>query len=117
VSDADDVHAAATARAVALASGDEAALRRLLHPLFGWVSHRGDVFDLAGYLAANVDTGRWESQRLDDVDVVVTGRTAVLRCVAVDIVDGAEFRMPMTQVWVRADGWRCLAGHAGPLLD
>jgi hypothetical protein len=23
--------------------------------------------------------------------------------------------MPMTQVWVRvADGWQCLAGHAGP---
>jgi hypothetical protein len=28
-----------------------------------------------------------------------------------------EFRMPMTQVWVRADGrWQCLAGHAGPRL-
>ena len=28
-----------------------------------------------------------------------------------------EFRMPITQTWVRGDtGWVCLAGHAGPRL-
>jgi hypothetical protein len=32
--------------------------------------------------------------------------------------EAEEFRMPMTQVWVRASsGWRCLAGHAGPRLS
>ncbi len=54
------------------------------------------------------------------MDVVVTGDTAVLYAEVTDLVvavDGrpAQFRMPMTQVWVRmAEGWRCLAGHAGP---
>ena len=47
-------------------------------------------------------------------------RTAVLRCQVVDRFDRGhgpeEFRMPMTQVWVRHDDgrWVCLAGHAGP---
>jgi hypothetical protein len=55
--------------------------------------------------------------------VAVVGDTAVLRCTAVDTVDvggtGPQtFTMPMTQTWVRTqDGWRCLAGHAGPRLD
>ena len=56
---------------------------------------------------------------LEGVEVVVTGDTAVLRADVVDVVVVADrpgtFRMPVTQVWVRADGgWRCLAGHAGP---
>jgi hypothetical protein len=48
--------------------------------------------------------------------------TAVLRCTVVDTVDRGhgpqEYRMPMTQVWVRTEQdtgrWVCLAGHAGP---
>ena len=45
----------------------------------------------------------------------------MLRCQVVDEVDRAtgieEFRMPMTQVWVRHDDrWVCLVGHAGPVL-
>ncbi|HEY2296284.1 MAG TPA: hypothetical protein VGH43_01045 [Jatrophihabitans sp.] len=55
-------------------------------------------------------------------DVVVVGDTAVLHAHVVHVVQsgaGAQaFRMPMTQVWVREGvGWRCLAGHAGPLTD
>lgn len=119
MSDAGEVLAAAEARAAALANGDATALRALLHPRFGWVSHRGEVFDRAAYLAVNTGGRRhWQRQRLDGAEVIVTADAAVLRCRAVDEVDGETFRMPMTQVWVRgADGWRCLAGHAGPLIE
>jgi hypothetical protein len=46
---------------------------------------------------------------------------AVLTAVVVDRVrrGGREetFRMRLTQTWVRsAEGWQCLAGHAGPRL-
>ena len=53
----------------------------------------------------------------------VVGDTAVLRAEVTDVVvseDGEPeaFTMPMTQVWVReGQGWRCLAGHAGPRLS
>ena len=42
VSDEDDVLAAALERGAALAGKDEHRLSRLLHPRFGWVSHRGE---------------------------------------------------------------------------
>ena len=64
----------------------------------------------------------WRAQRLAGTQVDVVGDTAVLRAEVTDVVVGEEnelatFRMPMTQVWVRAGGdWRCLAGHAGPRL-
>jgi hypothetical protein len=116
----DEVLAAATARADALARADPDALRAHLHPLFGWTSHRGDTFDRDTYVRRN--TGgevRWHGQALADVRVVVVGDTAVLRCTAVDRieVDGRPevFHMPMTQTWVRSGGnWLCLAAHAGP---
>jgi hypothetical protein len=129
----EEVLAAARARADALASGDRELLARLLHPDFRWTSHLGEHLDLAAYLAAN--TGgrlRWSSQRLEQPEVVVDGDTAVLRCTVVDRVEPVEpvepvddrdaapedFRMPMTQVWVRREGrWQCLAGHAGPRHD
>ncbi|MFY9913243.1 MAG: hypothetical protein WAK18_01145 [Nocardioidaceae bacterium] len=53
---------------------------------------------------------------------MVAGDTAVLYAEAIGVVlaNGdvpTTFRMPMTQVWVRQRGdWRCLTGHAGPLL-
>ena len=123
MTDRDEVLAAATRRARALAESDEPALRELLHPRFGWISHRGASFDLENYLSANV-TGeiRWQAQELRDVGVTVVGDTAVLRCLVVDqVIAGAgraeTYVMPMTQIWVRADHrWRCLGGHAGPRL-
>lgn len=115
-----DVRAAAERRASALAAGDEGALRALLHPDFGWTSHTGEQFDRESYLASNIG-GRnvWHAQALEGVSVTVAGDTAVLRCTVTDDVTTADgrdrFRMPMTQTWVRStDGWRCLAGHAGP---
>jgi len=115
----DAVLAAAVARADALARGDADALRARLHPLFGWTSHRGDVFDRETYVRRNTGGDvRWHGQALEDVRVVVVGDTAVLRGTAVDRIeaDGPQvFRMPMTQTWIRSgDGWLCLAGHAGP---
>ncbi len=48
--------------------------------------------------------------------------TAVLCTEVTDLIDlpagRTEFRMPMTQTWLRDAGrWRCLAGHAGPRRD
>ncbi len=117
-----EVLEAARRRADALASGDPDGLRQLLHPLFRWVSQTGERFDRDSYVASNTGgTNRWASQQLSQVDVVAHDKTAVLRCQVVDEVDRGqgieEFRMPMTQVWVRAeDRWVCLVGHAGPAL-
>ncbi|MFN8074896.1 MAG: nuclear transport factor 2 family protein [Kineosporiaceae bacterium] len=123
MTDADDVLAAARARAAALAHRDEAALLDVLHEDYLWSSHRGTVQDRASYVEGNL-RGRitWLRQDLDDAHVAVVGDTAVLRCVARDLVDLGEgpvtFTMPVTQTWVREAGrWRCLAGHAGPRLD
>jgi hypothetical protein len=50
------------------------------------------------------------------------GDTAVLRTVVTDVVvdaeaEDAEFRMPVTQIWICNHGtWQCLARHAGPRL-
>lgn len=124
--EADQVLAAACARAAALAAGDGTTLRRLLHPDFGWVSHLGEVFDRDGYVAANTVAGgaRWQAQRLEQPQVHVVGDAAVLRCTVVDVITGVDgepvrARMPMTLTWVRdeTNGWVCLAGHAGPRLD
>ncbi|MGN6574574.1 MAG: nuclear transport factor 2 family protein [Nocardioides sp.] len=111
---------AAAERACALAAADAGALTDLLHEEFRWTSHLGETFGREDYVRRNtVGPVRWESQRLDDVDVVVVGEVAVLRAEVSDTVAGGDgpetFRMPMTQVWILDGGrWRCLAGHAGP---
>jgi hypothetical protein len=121
VGDEQDVLAAARERAAALARGkDPVALRRLLHPRFVWTTHAGVRMDLDAYLSGGGGS-RWLGQTLVDPVVTVVGDTAVLVCVVVDEVDrgrGPEtYRMPMTQTWVRTgEGWRQLAGHAGPRL-
>ena len=120
VDTSEEVLEAARRRADALATGDQHALRRLLHPQFRWVSHTGERFDRDSYVDASTDAGRDPARpaRMDlsDVDVVTHDRTAVLRCEVVESSDGIEqLRTPMTQVWVRYDdGWVCLAGHTDP---
>lgn len=110
------------ARAEALARRDGEALRAVLHPGFVWTSHRGEVFDREGYVAANSGPrSRWVAQGLHDVRVTVVGSTAVLVGLVVDEWTGGKgaevYRMPLTQTWVReGEGWLCLAGHAGPLV-
>lgn len=117
------VIAAAEARAVALAIGDSDALMGLLHPAFRWTSHTGETYHRLDYIARNTrGTVRWRSQQLLEVDVTVVGDAAVLHAEVLDVVTSggadATFRLPMTQVWVRQDnGWRCLAGHAGPARE
>lgn len=117
------VVAAAEERASALAAGDVVRLLELLHEDFTWTTHLGETYDRSAYVRRNTGGHTvWRSQELSEVRVVVVGDTAVLRAEVSDVVasgtGGDEtFRMPMTQVWVRADGrWRCLAGHAGPRL-
>ncbi|GAA4929842.1 hypothetical protein HD597_004271 [Nonomuraea thailandensis] len=117
------VVAAARERAAALAARDPERLRRSLHPRFHWTSHAGERFDRDGYVSANTAGAlAWQGQSLTEVEVVVCGRAAVLRCVVADDVTTGEgervtFRMPVTQTWVEEEGrWLCLAGHAGPRL-
>jgi ketosteroid isomerase-like protein len=113
---------AARARAAALAGADADALTRLLHEDFRWTSHTGELFDRDSYMAANTGTTtRWSSQGLGNPEILVVGDTAVLRALVTDEIRDASgvrlYRMPMTQVWVRThEGWKCLAGHAGPLI-
>jgi hypothetical protein len=122
VNQADEVLRLAEVRAAALVEGEPDRLRRLLHPEFQWTSHRGERYDRESYVLANTRELRWLKQRLEDPEVTVIGDTAILLCTVSDTVlrDGQEagFRMPMTQVWVRAHRtWVMLAGHAGPALD
>ena len=119
-----EVRQAAEARAVALASGDSEALRELLHEDFRWTTHVGQVFDRDEYIRRNAEgVTVWRSQTLGASEVMIVGETAVLLTVVTDVVvdadqKDAEFRMPVTQVWVRTRGtWQCLAGHAGPRLS
>jgi Domain of unknown function (DUF4440) len=123
VETSEEVIEAAHLRAAALATGDPQELRELLHPQFRWFSHTGERFDRESYVRSNTGgSNRWDRQELSEVKVIAHERTAVLRCEVVDTVDRGsgveEFRMPMTQVWVRYDDrWVCLAGHAGPSLS
>lgn len=123
MTDADDVLAAATKRAEALADGDVAALRSLMHPHLRWTTYRGEVLNRLAYVEGNTGNGlRWHSQRLVEPSVVVVGDTAVLTAEVLDEVDANDgretFRLRLTQTWVRSEGrWVCLSGHAGPRLS
>ena len=109
---------AAVRRAMALAAGDEAELRRLMHPDLQWTTFKGSVLSYEQYITGNTRGElRWRAQRLDDVRVTVVGDTAVLTAWVTDEVsrDGRDevFTLRLTQTWVRTGGgWRCLAGHA-----
>lgn len=118
-----EVREAAVTRAAALAAGDAEVLRELLHEYFRWTTHLGQVFNRDEYIHRNTEgVTVWRSQALGTTEIAIVGDTAVLLTVVTDVVVGAEaedeeFRMPVTQVWVREDGtWQCLAGHAGPRL-
>jgi ketosteroid isomerase-like protein len=90
-----------------------------MHPELQWTTFRGDVLDYEGYVAANTRGELvWRAQLLDDVRVTVVGDTAVLTAWVTDEVTRGgrdlELRVRLTQTWTRtAQGWRCLAGHAG----
>jgi hypothetical protein len=74
----DDVLAAVRGRAEALAAGDTDGLFRWLHEQFIWTSHRGEVFDRATYVAANIQDLSWRSQVIEDPQVTIVGDTAVV---------------------------------------
>lgn len=120
MTDADAVLNAARRRADALAGADAEGLRSLMHARMRWTTHRGDVLDLESYVGRNTDgTLQWLGQRLEQPDVVIVGDAAVLTALVVDTVERGglpqEFRLRLTQTWVRqGTNWVCLAGHAGP---
>jgi hypothetical protein len=123
VSVENEVLEAASVRAAALGRGDPAALRSLLHARFVWTSHTGESFDRESYSASNTEgPNHWHGQHLEGTEVVAVGDVAILRCVGTDDVDAGkgrrQYRMPMTQTWIRAAGrWQLLAGHAGPRVN
>lgn len=114
----EQVTEAALRRAAALASGDEAALRLLMHPALQWTTFRGEVLGCEDYIVGNTRGNlRWRSQRLADIKVTVVGDVAVLTAAVTDEVtkDGQvrAFHLRLTQTWVCTPaGWRCVAGHA-----
>lgn len=118
-----EVVAAAERRARALVDRDREALLALHHPSLRWTTHRGEVLDRERYVSGNTEGDLvWRAQRLEDVEVTVTGDAAVLTAVVVDEVEHGSAavtnRLRLTQVWIRdGDGWVCVAGHAGPKLD
>ena len=86
--DAGEVIRCAQQRADALATGNRALLTELLHADFRWTSHVGEQLDRSAYLDSNLGgDNRWSGQELADIEVVIQDDTAVLRCVALDIVD------------------------------
>jgi len=112
---------AAVARARALAAGDAEALRELLHEGFRWTTHVGQVFDRDEYIRRNTEgVTEWRSQTLGPTDISIVGEVAVLLTVVTDVVaatdlEDAEFRMPVTQVWIRSRGkWQCLSRTRWP---
>lgn len=118
-----EVRQAAISRAAALAAGDAELLRDLLHEDFRWTTHVGQVFDRDEYIRRNTEgVTVWRSQTFGTTEITIVGDAAVLLTVVTDVVvdvaaGDEEFRMPVTQVWVRSDDtWQCLAGHAGPRL-
>ena len=121
--DASDVLAAAERRAQALVDRDSVTLTDLHHPDLRWTTFRGEVLDRDGYVRGNTQGSLvWRAQRLEEPIVVGEGDTAVLTAVVHDEVerDGASetLSLRLTQTWVRtADGWKCLAGHAGPRVE
>jgi hypothetical protein len=124
VSVEDQIVRATQERTNALAASDRTRLEELLHPSFRWRTHLGQTMTRNEYVDRNAGGGLiWRSQTLEDPEVTVVGDTAVLHTVVSDVVvtEGGdeEFRMPVTQVWVRGDDarWTCLAGHAGPRLE
>jgi uncharacterized protein DUF4440 len=89
----EEVAGAALRRAAALAAGDEAALRLLMHPGLQWTTLRGEVLGYAEYIARNTRGRlRWRSQRLDGIAVTVADDTAVLTAMVTDEVsrDGRD---------------------------
>lgn len=116
----DEVRTAVAARADALATGDRAALERLMHPACVWTTHAGLVLGRDEYVERNTSVVTWRAQRVDVERVTSVGDTAVAIGTVADTVheDGGDvdYRMRITLVWVQDPYWQLLAAHAGPHL-
>jgi hypothetical protein len=75
----EEVARAAVCRAAALAAGDEAALRLLMHPDLRWTTFRGEVLGYEAYIIGDTRGDlRWRAQRLEDVKAAVVADTGIL---------------------------------------
>ena len=88
---AQEVVAAAEARATALAEGDAERLSGLLHEDFRWTSHVGETYNREEYVRRNTEgVTLWRSQGLHRPEVVVVGETAVLYAEVADVVQSGD---------------------------
>lgn len=119
--DADAVRALVRRRSAALVARDRETLEALLDPAFVYTNASGRRLGRDEYFALYVEpaTLTWIAQRLDDLDVVVHGDTAVATCRVHDRArfgdDELDAHYRSTWVFARVAGrWWCLAGHTGP---
>jgi ketosteroid isomerase-like protein len=112
-----NVREIAVERGEALARCDWEAVAAQLHPRFVYVNANGHRLGREDYLAYLADGPvRWNSQDLEDVEVVVSGSVAVLVATVVDDVthDGepARWEFVTTQTYLEEGGaWLYLVGH------
>jgi hypothetical protein len=109
----------ARARSAALVAGDAKTLETILAEEFVYTNASGEVLDRPHYLARYVQSPdvKWRGQELDDVDVRLFGRTAVLTARAHDraVFGGHELDAHFRSTFVFIEtpsGWRCVAGHS-----
>ncbi len=116
----DEIRDAVAARADALATGNRAALERLMHPACVWTTHAGLVLGRDEYVERNTSVVSWAAQHVDVERVTSVGDTAVAIGAVADTVheDGTDvdYRMRITLMWVRDPHWQLLAAHTGPRL-
>jgi ketosteroid isomerase-like protein len=113
-----EVVEAATLRSQALVAGDVSAMAEILAPEFVYVNASGQVFTRDAYLHAYVGSEfiKWQSQNLDEVQVLCYGDVAVLICrvrdqtIASDQWSDDYYRSQF--VYVKRDSrWQCVTGQ------
>jgi hypothetical protein len=113
-----EVVEAATLRSQALVAGDGGAMAQILAPEFIYVNAAGQVFTRGAYLQAYVGSEfiKWQTQNLDETQVLCYGDVAVLICrvrdqtIANDQWSDEYYRSVFVYV-KRGNRWLCAAGQ------
>ena len=113
-----EVVEAANRRSQALVAGDAGAMAQILAPEFVYINASGQVFTRDAYLHAYVGSGwiKWQTQNLDEVQVLCYGAVAVMICrvrdqtIANDQWSDDYYRSQFVYV-KRDDRWQCVAGQ------
>jgi ketosteroid isomerase-like protein len=91
-----------------------------MHPQLRWTTRLGVILDRDAYIEGNTNGSLvWRAQRLEEPEVTVAGKVAILNAVVIDEVEvegqAQTFCLRLTQTWVHEEGqWRCISGHASP---